>query len=188
MSGQSIHYLTSTEAAQVLGVSRRTLARYKATNKITPIRVNNKDMYSTDDLARFNADAESKLDQLTKQHMFNSARIVELEARLALLESMLSVSSTKELLNIGDVDVESLHNTLYFLCREPLERWTVSRAEDLARDVARMSDRLIRKLGEQCKVALELGYLCSSSSDDVRAPIAAAFTKAQLDRVTTVLG
>lgn len=187
MSEQYVHYLTSEETAQALGVSRRTLARYKSTDKITPISVNNKDMYSTDEIARFSTSSSSKIDKLTKQHLFNSARIVELESRVALLESILNLSSKRELLKIGDVDVGSIRNTLHYLCNQPLDKWGVQQVEDLSNDVARMSDRLIKKLGMKCQVALELGYLCATASTDPRASIAAAMIKVQLERVRCVL-
>jgi hypothetical protein len=188
MFEQYVHYLTTEETAQALGVSRRTLARYKSTDKITPIRVNNKDMYSTDEIARFGARSTSKADRLLKQHLFNSARIVELEARMAYLESILNLSSKKELLKVGDVDAESIHNTLHYLCEQPLDEWEVQRVEDLSNDVARMSGRLIKKLGPRCQVALELGYLCASSSKEPRAKIASVMAAIQLDRVKRVLG
>jgi predicted site-specific integrase-resolvase len=187
MSEQYVHYLTTDETAQALGVSRRTLARYKSTHKITPINVNNKDMYSTDEIARFSANAETKSAKLIKQHLFNSARIVELEARVALLESALNLSSNKKLLNIGDVDVESISNTLQFLCNQPISGWDVQRVEDLSNDIARMGDRLIKKLGKRCQIALEVAYSIATSSKDLRAPVARAITKVQLDRVKTVL-
>lgn len=188
MSEQYVHYLTTEETAQALGVSRRTLARYKSDYKITPISVNNKDMYSTDEVARFSATSSTQFDKLLKQHLFNSARIVELEARVALLESMLNVSSGKSLLNIGDVDIESISNTLHFLCTRPIDTWEMQGVEDLSNDIARMGDRLIKKLGERCQVALEVAYAVAVSSKDVRAPVAKTLAKIQLDRVKTVLG
>jgi predicted site-specific integrase-resolvase len=188
MSEQYVHYLTTEETAQALGVSRRTLARYKSNYKITPISVNNKDMYSTDEIARFKAGSASQSDKILKQHLFNSARIVELEARVALLESLLNTSSSKILLNIGDVDVESLSNTLQFLCTRSIDTWELQGVEDLSNDVARMGDRLIKKLGKRCQVALEVAYTVAASSKDMRAPVASALAKIQLDRVKTVLG
>lgn len=188
MSEQYVHYLTTEETAQALGVSRRTLARYKSIHKITPISVNNKDMYSTDEIARFSAGSDSKGDKLLRQHLFNSARIVELEARVAFLESMMNVSSKKKLLNVGDVDVESVKNTLHYLCNQPIDRWETPRVEDLSNDIARMSNRLLKKLGSKCQVALELGYIAATSSDHPRAKIASVITKIQLDRVKSVLG
>ena len=104
------------------------------------------------------------------------------------MESILNISSKRELLKIKDVDVESISNTLYYLCNLPLDKWEVQQVEDLSSDISRMSDRLIKKLGGQCKIAIELAYLCSKSSVDPRAPIASAVSKAQLDRVKNVLG
>ena len=188
MSEQYAHYLTTEETAQALGVSRRTLARYKSTHKITPISVNNKDMYSAGEIARFSAGSDSKADKLLRQHLFNSARIVELEARVAFLESMMNVSSKKSLLKIGDVDVESIKNTLHYLCERSLDKWDISDVEDLSNDVARMSNRLIKKLGQKCQVALEIAYIAATSSKHPRAKVATMLTKIQLDRVKTVLG
>ena len=145
-------------------------------------------MYSTDEIARFKASADTQSSKLLKQHLFNSARIVELEARVALLESMLNISSGKSLLNIGDVDVESISNTLEFLCTRPIDTWDLQVVEDLSNDVARMGNRLIKKLGERCRVALEVAYTIAASSKDVRAPVASTLAKIQLDRVKTVLG
>lgn len=188
MSDHYVHYLTTSETARALGVSRRTLARYKSNHKITPIRVNNKDMYSPDEVARFNASAESIVDKLHKQHLFNSARIVELEARIALLESALGLNTKRTQVNISDVDVTSMSNTLHYLCRLPLERWDIQTVEDLSGDTARLSDRLVKKLGNQLKTALELAYIHATRSGDARAKIAEAVSKVQLDRVTSVLG
>lgn len=187
MSDQYTHYLTTDEAAQVLNVSRRTLSRYKADNKITPIRVNNKDMYSPNDLARFAAKSETEVDKLRKQHLFNSARIVELEARIAFLESVIGVGTKSDTLNIKDVDVTAMSNVLHYLCHLPISRWDIDRVERLSADTGRLSDRLIKKLGASLKTALELAYLHASSSSEARAKIASAVSKSQLDRVTSVL-
>lgn len=188
MSDQYVHYLTTDETAQALGVSRRTVARYKSLHKITPIKLNNKDMYSSDEIARFGAYSESEVDKLKKQHMFNSVRIVELEARLAFLESMLNIKSTQDKLNIADVNVDDIKNTLHYLCRLRLDKWSTAKVEDLSKDVGRMSDRLIKKVGADTKTALEMAYLFASKSTDSRACIAAAMSKTQLDRVISVLG
>lgn len=187
MSNQYVHYLTTDETAQVLGVSRRTVARYKSLHKITPIKVNNKDMYSSDEIARFGASSESEIDRLRKQHMFNSARIVELEARLAFLESILNIRSDESKLNIADVNVKEIKNTLHYLCRLKIEKWSISKVEDLSKDIGRMSDRLVKKIGTDAKTALEMAYLFSANSKDSRACIATAMAKAQLDRVISAL-
>ena len=188
MSGLRTQYLTTDEAARALGVSRRTLARYKSDHRITPVRADGKDLYSLDELARFNASSETPLDKLTKQHLFNSARIVELEARLNLLESMLGISAKRTLLKISDVDVKGIQNTLEYLCGLSVEQWTTDKVEDLANDVSRMGDRLIKKIGKAAKIALELGYIHASSSSEPRAKIAEALARQQLDRVMRALG
>lgn len=188
MSNQYAHYLSTEEAAQALGVSRRTLARYKSTGRVTPLRVNNKDMYSTDDIARFSATSESDVDKLRRQHLFNSARIVELEARLSFLESVVGLKSAQPLLNIGDVDLNSVRNTLHYLTTLAPERWDTQKVEDLCNDLARMSPRLLKKVADKAVPALELAYIHAAASTDTRAQIAVAMCGAQLARTKTAQG
>lgn len=168
MSDLCDYYLTTTEAAQVLNVTRRTLARYKAQGKIAPIRSKNKDLYAPEELARFSASAESDVDKLRKQHVYNSARINELEMRLAAIESMLELSKPAQQLTLADVDVEQLRKALDALCKQRLSLWDMTTAEDTLRDLARLAPDVLKALGDVVPMSLDILTLYVQSQDTPR--------------------
>jgi hypothetical protein len=179
------HYLTTQETAQVLGVGRRTLARYKSQDKITPITINNKDLYAPEEVARFNASADSVVDKLRKQHAYNSARLAELEVRLASMEALLDVRSVQKVSH-KDVKYKDLHNALDDVCRKGASGWNMHSIEDLLRDVSRLDDRLLRKLGKTVVTALELASLHASRLDEQRSMLLVCRAERLLEHVTCV--
>jgi uncharacterized coiled-coil protein SlyX len=162
------YYLTTTEAAQVLNVTRRTLARYKAQGKIAPIKGKNKDLYAPEELARFSASAESDVDKLRKQNVYNSARINELEMRLAAIESMLELSKPTQQLTSSDVDTAQLRKALDALCKQRLSLWDMTTAEDTLRDLALLAPDVIRALGDVVPMILDILTLYVQSQDTPR--------------------
>jgi hypothetical protein len=181
LSEDYAHYLTTEEASQALSVSRRTLVRYKSLGKITPIRVNNKDMYAPEELARFSACAESDVDVLRKQHLYNSERLVQLEARVALLESMFQLRQ-EEKLSSKDVNLPEITRALSALCRKRLDLWDIATIEDLVTDLGRLSDKLLRKLSP-ARTALQIALLALESIDDDAKGLLRARANLLLDKI-----
>lgn len=186
MSEKYEYYLTSQEAAQVLGVSRRTLARYKSQAKIAPITVNNKDLYPPSEVARFSAKASSKLDKVKKQHAYNSSRLVDLELRVASLETLLNMR-TVEKLSAKDVNFKDLYSALDTVCRKPSSEWTIAGVDDLIKDVSRLDDRLLKRLGDTVKIALELASLQAVNLKDQRSMLLACRAELLLGHVKSLL-
>lgn len=170
MSDLCDYYLTTTEAAQVLNVTRRTLARYKAQGKIAPVKGKNKDLYAPEELARFSASAESDVDKLRKQHVYNSARINELEMRLSAIESMLSLSSNERLLTADDVNVDELRDALERLCRQRLSRWDMLTVDDTLRDLSALAPDVLKSLGDVVGTTLDILVLYVQSQNTPRKP------------------
>jgi hypothetical protein len=132
---------------QVLKVSRRTLARYKADGKITPVTVNNKDLYSPEDLAHFSAAVEATQDKLSRQTSYNSHRISQLELRISALEALLDITPRVKL-SLSDVDLDELRSALVKLCQQGNPLWTIELVSDLLGDISRMGDDVLDALGE----------------------------------------
>lgn len=187
MSKNYEHYLTTHETAQVLGVSRRTLARYKSQNKITPITLNNKDLYAPEEVSRFSASASSAVDKLKKQHAYNSARLVELELRLASVEALLDIRAVQKI-SSKDLKFKDLYSALDAVCRRVPADWTILNIEELLRDIARLDDRLLRRLGETVVTALQLASLHALRLSEQRSVLLSCRAERLLEHVTAVQG
>jgi hypothetical protein len=133
---------------QALNVSRRTLARYKSTGKLTPITLNNKDLYAPKDIAHFSAQAESTQDKLTRQTHYNSHRVSQLELRISVLEALLDITPVTKL-RLMDVDIDKLRVTLVKLCTMEGRDWSIDLVENLLGDISRMGEDVIDTLGTE---------------------------------------
>ena len=187
MSENYEYYLTSLEAAQVLGVSRRTLARYKSHAKITPITVNNKDLYAPDEVARFSARASSEVDKLKKQHAYNSARLVDMDVRLSSVEALINVRTVQRL-SAKDVKFKDLYAALDRVCRRESKQWTIVNIDELIKDVARLDDSLLKRLGETVVTALELAALHAARLKNQRSMLLVCRAEDLLRQVKTLRG
>ena len=187
MSENYEYYLTSQEVMQILGVSRRTLARYKSQAKITPITVNNKDLYPPDEVARFSASASSEVDKLKKQHAYNSTRLVDLEVRLSSIEALIDVRTVQKL-NAKDVKYKDLYSALDEICRQESTQWTIISIDELIKDVSRLDDSLLKRLGETIVTALELAALHATRLKEQRSMLLVCRAEALLNRAKTLQG
>lgn len=133
---------------QVLKVSRRTLARYKADGKLTPITVKNKDLYSPEALAHFSATADTVQERLSRQTSYNSHRVSQLELRVSALEALLDITPYNKL-GLSDVSVDELRAELVKLCCQDSSQWSIELVSTLLEDISRMGQDVLDALGSE---------------------------------------
>lgn len=134
--------MTTRDAAQEIGVSRRTLQRHIKSGKLKTTQRRGKcALISRADLARYVRDGAARGQSLRARADSVDDRVSALEQRVQTLEALLDITPTRRVV-LSDEDVvtyrERLHSILH-----TRKRWMISDISALINDVARLSPETV---------------------------------------------
>lgn len=159
-------YLTSDEATQLLGCSKRTLRRYVSQGLVSKIDAGKNTKYSAESVMYLaSTKGKGKLDRVLTQLACVAKTQQLILARLSLIESVFFASAPK--VTLSSDDIEALKQAIKKILEQPDVSFSV--CEDWSTDLLRLSQESISAVGKPLlSPFLERLILIAESSEDLK--------------------